>query len=1049
MALKVKNRDGASNFKGSNVSLEETDLEIGVNGVGIADLKKSEVTTDGGVNRYRLILTDKREFQLNIRNGSKGTDADIAGAEEAKNAANQAAENANRIVSEAVESVQSINQDENQRKANENARIASEDARNQSETDRNNNEQLRISRENTRGTSENTRLQNERNRQNAESTRQSSETTRNNQEATRQSQETTRQGNETTRQQNEEDRQTNETTRGNNETARINSETGRVNAETGRVNAENERVDSEDQREQNETTRQSNETTRQNNESVRQSNENQRQQTFETSQTQRQTAYTQAETNRNNLYTTEEGKRNKAFEDKEAVRDAANQAALDCADTLAQLGPEIYNIVEEEWGGVLDDATTNGSNTNVFWCKQAPDTKPSHITKIRFKAYYNIDTKLYKVTENDGSATCELIATIPHTASGIYEYEYETDLAENEYIGISSSFYYKNGYNNAYKYSYASASGGTISTTNSGMVGIALINESKTSRIGRLETADAANKDAIKNVEVGTSYKFPTSNIGRINGSGTIVSSDTNWKYSDLMYVKEGFSYVLHSLSSSSVYAVLFYTKDAGFISGIRGTSDGTTPTDLTFTIPDGAYYIRVQSLATDNDAYVINTNTLKYLQNTDEKATDAISRTEFTAGSVDRAKISMSTTSTSSVWFQMAPKIKKVDKIRFIAKTGTTNFFKVDLSAATAVITQIAEVENTSAEDGTIKEVAVNLTLGANEYIGFNNAIRYEAGGMTGFLGGYCSPTGTSIHTNISGFACGFEAVSSVKAVVESLIGTSEKRYYTIDAEGKGDFTNIYEALKATMGKDSASNPITIIVMPGTYETPALAPSEFFSYCSNRYLSIIGTDKVNCILRNDNGYYNSSGSQEGNLGDNSVIKLSGNVYIANLTIIATDTENASETDDYYHRSYCIHADAPVPSGGITEIHNCHLINNHAPCIGFGIYPNATLKITDCELEADFYNPSTTYGGAVIYGHDRGGSTSVIEEHLIIKNCTFVSSNGHAVKIINNNSSLMDASFTSNVCDVPSGKGFVNGATTTLTKLCYGNNVAEMNYSAT
>ena len=128
------------------------------------------------------------------------------------------------------------------------------------------------------------------------------------------------------------------------------------------------------------------------------------------------------------------------------------------------------------------------------------------------------------------------------------------------------------------------------------------------------------------------------------------------------------------------------------------------------------------------------------------------------------------------------------------------------------------------------------------------------------------------------------------------------------------------------------------------------------------------------------------------------------------------------------------------------EVHNCRMVNNHAPCIGFGIPKNVTLKVTDCEMYADFYNPNETYGGAVIYGHDRGGSTSEIEEHVFIKNCTFVSSNGHVFKSVNNQNAKMDVAFAQCVADVPDGKGVVLGTDTTLTKLSYGNNVAGMNY---
>jgi hypothetical protein len=128
------------------------------------------------------------------------------------------------------------------------------------------------------------------------------------------------------------------------EALRQSQEAARVAAETTRQSNETQRQSGETTRQSNEATRQSKETERQTNETARQNAEAQRQQTFQTNEAARQTAYQNAEANRNGAYEEAEQDRDEEFASKEATRDAANQAALNCAETLAALGPEIDNI---------------------------------------------------------------------------------------------------------------------------------------------------------------------------------------------------------------------------------------------------------------------------------------------------------------------------------------------------------------------------------------------------------------------------------------------------------------------------------------------------------------------------------------------------------------------------------------------------------------------------------------------------------------------------------------------------------------------------------
>ena len=351
------------------------------------------------------------------------------------------------------------------------------------------------------------------------------------------------------------------------------------------------------------------------------------------------------------------------------------------------------------------------------------------------------------------------------------------------------------------------------------------------------------------------------------------------------------------------------------------------------------------------------------------------------------------------------------------------------------------------SASGNGITKIPLNVVLGNNEKIGIAGYFRYASTGAGDkYSYSYVPIGGGQIHNQGVGSIVCYKLfyLDNKSEETEEI----NNRTIVVDVSGDGDFTTIHDALAATLGQDSASWPLHIMVMPGVYNEPTLTFAEESLYCNNRYLSIVGVDKENCIIRNDKGYYNGSASGQDNYGDNAPIKINGNVYIANLTIISTDDEATSDAN-IYHRSYCIHTDAGAQQNSIIEIHNCVLRNNHAPCIGFGIPKNCTLKITNSELYTTLYNPNDwLLGGAIVWGHDRisDPSPTEIQEHVVIKDCILKAGNCHAFANFNNMNGLMDCVFINNAVDVPNDKGIDLGDTTTIDKLSYGNQLVAMNY---
>jgi hypothetical protein len=195
------------------------------------------------------------------------------------------------------------------------------------------------------------------------------------------------------------------------------------------------------------------------------------------------------------------------------------------------------------------------------------------------------------------------------------------------------------------------------------------------------------------------------------------------------------------------------------------------------------------------------------------------------------------------------------------------------------------------------------------------------------------------------------------------------------VDQKGHGDFTDLGKAL-AYIG-DSPSNHVTILVMPGIYDMPNML-NKVPAYEPNyRNLSIIGIDKKQCIIINNDGYYDASSY------DCAVLRLGGNCHISNLSIMQTATNFENFCQEYslvptdHKRAYCIHLDADANAGDNIVIDNCDLYSYAGACFGIGTRPNYKITIKNCYMYLDApeeLQQQDFYG--VLIAHSYGGSVS-------------------------------------------------------------------------
>ena len=357
------------------------------------------------------------------------------------------------------------------------------------------------------------------------------------------------------------------------------------------------------------------------------------------------------------------------------------------------------------------------------------------------------------------------------------------------------------------------------------------------------------------------------------------------------------------------------------------------------------------------------------------------------------------------------------------------------------------------------LKEIAV--TVASNEQNVFNinyitNSNCYIIiGTRTGsFLYSSTGGTGNFIEYNKSGksftvvgsyvgFACG--------VIINGLFGPLNDNQIIVSKDSK--INTINKGVNIAKEKYKATgNPQTVTIMPGTYE-------EYLVLGSSTGISLTGTDRNNCVIIDNSGEYNRA-----------PIRASGNIYIANLTLIATHNNARNYVTDgnlNVNPSYALHIDDRHPDDNKTykcTVENCVLISQQNPAVGIGLDKNQIVELINCECvrsQTPDMNNITSFssnvfawkpdGGAIFYHaqyphytDDNGTQT------LRVKNC--IIKNNRNNTIAGEAGSALDGNV---VLELIGNSGYaLNGlawdknlANAVISPLSYGNNISSMNYT--
>ena len=214
----------------------------------------------------------------------------------------------------------------------------------------------------------------------------------------------------------------------------------------------------------------------------------------------------------------------------------------------------------------------------------------------------------------------------------------------------------------------------------------------------------------------------------------------------------------------------------------------------------------------------------------------------------------------------------------------------------------------------------------------------------------------------------------------------------------GKGcDYEDIQTALENC--NDSAENPVTFLIMPGVYDrfSTVRTLDNMVNGPANvsrqRYVSFIGANKKDCIIRSDLGEYYMPAAE---IRTNGIIK--------NLTFISThdDPPALSERSSTKKaKAYSVHSDFGTEDALFED---CVFISYQAPAVGIGLYQDKKIEFRRC----DFYNLSDSYteqpdndwrnnytytaNYGAIYAH--GNMSVVTNQRITLDNCRFRSPNG-------------------------------------------------------
>ena len=276
-----------------------------------------------------------------------------------------------------------------------------------------------------------------------------------------------------------------------------------------------------------------------------------------------------------------------------------------------------------------------------------------------------------------------------------------------------------------------------------------------------------------------------------------------------------------------------------------------------------------------------------------------------------------------------------------------------------------------------------------------------------------------------------------SMKVLIETNKVNTNYSYFTVDKNGKGDYTTIQEAI-------DNYNGIPIFVRNGVYEEGRLE-------CSDKDITIIGEDKYRTIIKNKNGLY-----------EEDCLYCSNGVF-SNLQFISEYVNGESTEIGQQNGAYAVHVDSNNQANGTCVFNDCIIISDFNAAVGAGLRKNNTVEFNNCDLISRQYNRGQEFanggmGALFVHNNHTGTGDNCPNQIIRLNNCRLKAKLKNVIRIQEISKNNAEAILDINNCLIYSETNGVTGVIKygnvnsfdemsiwKLSDTSYGNTVKELN----
>jgi len=319
------------------------------------------------------------------------------------------------------------------------------------------------------------------------------------------------------------------------------------------------------------------------------------------------------------------------------------------------------------------------------------------------------------------------------------------------------------------------------------------------------------------------------------------------------------------------------------------------------------------------------------------------------------------------------------------------------------------------------IKYVAVN-TFKSRGYLPSANCHFITVQSQTEGAGGYVIGSYSNFKTQIE-YNTKFTGYESPFPKTKPLVFTGIK---TVDKKNENVSNTITNAANSSL--DDRDNPVTININPGIY-------NESVQIRGDRYLSLVGTNKKDCVIQTNTGLY-----------EDAPLEIAGEAYVANLSLIANYETFPTELTG--NKAYALHVD--YSGEGTTEFENCYFKSSLTSALGLGTHENQKIIFRNSKFESDTDSSLqyAKYGAAFLHASTvPDAQNQKVEFH----NCEFNSINETVMWLadVNGSSTIEVGFYNCKLWSEINGNAdsivAIFGSKVIISPDSYGNNVAKLN----